>query len=38
MSEANDPKENTTGNRVTGLSKYKKEVEEGEQDAVASAD
>ena len=37
MSETNDAKESSQ-NMKTGINKYKKEVEEGEPDAIASAD
>lgn len=38
MSEANDSVENTTGNRKTGLNKYRKMTQNEKADAVASAD
>lgn len=38
MSETNDSVENTTGNRETGLNKYKRMIQKEEPDAVASAD
>ena len=38
MSETNDSVEDASENAETGMSKYKKRVEEGEPDAIASAD
>jgi hypothetical protein len=38
MSETNDSVEEPSQNTKTGINKYKKGVEEGEPDAIASAD